>query len=94
MKLDLTEVKLKNTSLAGTVWVPTEEHPNEMGMVEGSIYVNWVSDATFDPGFPPQMFVTMVCSMGLIPMPTPESEDIVSSQDLSVAPCRCGRAIL
>lgn len=85
MKLDLTEVKLKNTSLAGTVWVPTEEHPNEMGMVEGSIYVNWVSDATFDPGFPPQMFVTMVCSMGLIPMPTPENPDKVIDLNQALA---------
>ena len=56
-----------------------------MGMVEGSIYVNWVSDATFDPGFPTQMFVTMVCSMGLIPMPTPENPDKVIDLNQALA---------
>lgn len=77
LKFELSDIKLKNTTLAGTTWVPAAERPNDMGMVEGSVYVNWVSDATFDPGFPPQMFVTMVCSMGLIPMPTPEDPDNV-----------------
>ncbi len=85
LKLDLTEVKLKNTTLAGTTWVPAEEHPNEMDMVEGSIYVNWVSDATFYPGFPPKMFVNMVCSMGLIPMPTPENPDKVVDLNQALA---------
>jgi len=75
LQMGIADLQLKNKALVGTSWKPVQPHYNDMGMMEGAPYINWISSATFTPGFPPNMLATMMCSSAFIPFPTPENPD-------------------
>lgn len=75
LEMTIADLALKNKALVGTSWKPVQPHYNDMGMMEGAPYINWISSATFTPGFPPNMLATMMCSSAFIPFPTPENPE-------------------
>lgn len=75
LQLTVSDLELKNKTLVGTVWTPKQPYSTPEGMMAGAPYINWISSATFTPGFPPNMLALMMCSSAFIPMPTPEDPE-------------------
>lgn len=65
LKLDLTNVALKNSALSGTTWVPT---PLNSDYSEEPIHLIWESNKNVEvmPGLPIQTILTLALSMPLI----------------------------
>ena len=63
LKLDLTNVALKNSALSGTTWVPT---PLNSDYTEEPIHLIWESNKNVEGGLPIQTILTLALRMPLI----------------------------